>query len=71
MTPKPVDFKNTASPLTVLFKLLANSLFEDKYGVNMTAYNALMILADIVDKDVAADIKKKVVEHRNRYRYEN
>ncbi len=57
--------------MAVLFKLLANSLLEDKYGINTTAYNALMILAAVIDKDIAADLKKKSVENRNRYRYED
>jgi hypothetical protein len=71
MTPKPAKFDGVPSPAVVLFKLLANSLLEDKYGINMTAYNALMILAAVIDKNMAADIKKKVIESRNRYRYEN
>lgn len=64
------NFNGGRDPLAVLFKLLANALLEDKYGVNMTAYNALLILAALIDKDMAAEIKKKVVENRNRYRYE-
>lgn len=70
MTPKPGNFDSAPSPLVVLFKLLANSLLEDKYGVNMTAYNALLILAATIDKQMALDIKKKTGEFRNRYRYE-
>lgn len=64
------NFNGSRDPLAVLFKLLANALLEDKYGVNITAYNSLMILAALIDKDMAADIKKKTVENRNRYRYE-
>lgn len=70
MPPKTGKLNTVPSPLVVLFKLLANALLEDKYGVNMTAYNALLILAALIDKDMAAEIKKKVVENRNRYRYE-
>lgn len=71
MTPVPGRFNKRTNPLAVLFKLLANSLLEDKYGINTTAYNALMILAAVIDKDMAADLKKKIVESRNRYRYED
>jgi hypothetical protein len=71
MTTKPAKFDGRPSPAVVLFKLLANSLLEDKYGINATAYNALMILADVIDKDMASGIKKKVVENHKRYRYEN
>ena len=70
MPPKQGQFNSSPTPLVVLFKLLANSLLEDKYGINMTAYNALMILAAFIDKDMAAAIKKKVIEKHNRYRYE-
>jgi hypothetical protein len=71
MTPKPDKLSSLPTPGVVLFKLLANSLLEDKYGINVTAYNALMILAAVIDKNMAADIKRKVIESRNRYRYEN
>lgn len=71
MTPKSGQLESGPNPLVVLFKLLANSLLEDKYGVNTTAYNALMILAATIDKQAAADIKKKTGEFRGRYRYED
>lgn len=70
MPPNPEKFNSTPNPLVVLFKLLANALLEDKYGVNASAYNALLILAAVIDKETAADIKKKVAANRNRYRYE-
>lgn len=71
MTPRPEKFDAAPTPLVVLFKILANALLEDKYGVNMTAYNALMLLADTIDKDMAAAIEKKVIKTGSRYRYEN
>jgi hypothetical protein len=50
--------------------MLANALLEDKYGINTTAYNSLLILAATIDKNMANDIKKKAAESRNRYRYD-
>jgi hypothetical protein len=70
MTPKTGRLDTGPNPLVVLFKLLSNSLLEDKYGINTTAYNALLILASTIDKQMALDIKKKTGEFRNRYRYE-
>jgi hypothetical protein len=70
VTLKTTDCKTTANPLVVLFKMLANALLEDKYGINTTAYNSLLILAATIDKNMANDIKKKAAESRNRYRYD-
>lgn len=71
MTTKTGRLDSTPSPLVVLFKMLANSLLEDKYGINTTAYNAMLILAASIDKQMAADIKKKTGEFRGRYRYDD
>ena len=71
MMSKQGKFDGPPNPLVVLFKMLSNSLLEDKYGINVTAYNALMILAGTIDKDMANDIKKKTSENHNRYRYKN
>lgn len=70
MTANQNNFNDAPNPLAVLFKILANSLLEDKYGINGTAYNTLLILGAAIDKNLAADIKKKSGERRNRYRYE-
>lgn len=64
-------FDANLNPLAVLVKIIANALFDDKYGTNATAYHAVVILAELVDKPFAAELKKKIVKYRNRYRYEN
>jgi hypothetical protein len=71
MTPKSGRLDSGPNPLVVLFKLLANSLLEDRYGINTTAYNAMLILAGTIDKQMAADIKKKTGDFRGRHRYED
>lgn len=65
-------FGEQCSPLTVLFKILANALLEDKRGINGTAFNALIVLAGVIDKELPEEIADKTVEFRhNRFRYEN
>jgi hypothetical protein len=71
MTQKSGQLDSGPNPLVVLFKLLSNSLLEDKYGINTTAYNALLIFAATIDKQLAVDLKKKTAEFRGRYRYED
>jgi hypothetical protein len=58
------------NPLVVLLRILATALLEDKYGVNETAFNALMLLMEAADKKVAEEIKKKSAKIRRRFRYE-
>lgn len=57
------------SPLTVLYQMLCNSVFEDEHGANKTTYNALMILGASIDKDVTDAINNKLTEEDGRYRY--
>lgn len=71
MTTKQSRLDSRPSPLVVLFKMFTNALLEDRYGINTTAYNALLIMAAAIDKQMAADIKKKTVGSRGRYRYED
>lgn len=59
------------NPLVVLMRILSNALLEDKYGVNETAYSALLLLLAAVNKDVADEIKKKSKKTGRRFRYED
>jgi hypothetical protein len=65
---KRLDIKT--NPLAVLFKILANALLEDRYGIDQTAYNALCILAEVIDERLATELRKKTKEHNSRYKYE-
>lgn len=67
--PQKKRFDAAPSPLAALYKVLCNAVFDDIAGTNQTAYNALMILGDLVDKEAAADVKKKISEKNGRYRY--
>ena len=69
MTSQRKKTEHGKNPLAVLYKVLCNAVFDDVAGTNQTAYNALMILGDLVDKDAAADVKKKISEKNGRYRY--
>jgi hypothetical protein len=65
-TPNKAD-----NPLLVLVKILANALLDDPHGVNVTAKNALLILADLVQPETAQELEKKIVRDAdNRYKYE-
>lgn len=64
---RPAD--KELNPLTVLYQILCNSVFEDKYGANETAYKALQILGDMINKEAASAIQKKIVEKKGRYKY--
>ena len=64
------QIKNSKSPLTVLYQLLCNAVFEDEHGANQTTYNALMILGAAIDKDVADSINRKLVKEDDRYKYD-
>jgi uncharacterized tellurite resistance protein B-like protein len=59
------------NPLVVLLRILATALLEDKYGINETAYNALLLLVEAADKKEAENLKKKSAKIRRRFRYEN
>lgn len=59
------------NPLVVLLRILSNALLEDKYGINETAFNALMLLMEAADKKAAEEVKKKSTKIRRRFRYEN
>ena len=59
----------TDNPLLTLYKTLCNALLDDEDGINQTAYSALMILGDLVDKEAAQAIAAKIEEHDGRYRY--
>ncbi|NDG03984.1 MAG: hypothetical protein EB121_01330, partial [Alphaproteobacteria bacterium] len=62
--------EHVKSPLTVLYQVLCNAVFEDEHGANQTTYNALMILGASIDKDVADSVNKKLREEDGRYKYE-
>lgn len=70
-TKQKKGFDANPNPLAVLVRIIANGLFDDKYGTNATAYHAILILAELVDKPFAAELRKKITRYRNRYRYEN
>lgn len=57
-------------PLVALFKILANSLLDDPHGINLTAKNALMILADLVRPGMAQKFEDKIVKDGGRYKFE-
>lgn len=59
------------SPLVVLLRILSTALLEDKYGINETAFNALVLLMEAADKKAAEEVKKKSAKIRRRFRYEN
>jgi hypothetical protein len=67
--PKKIQHK-ADNPLLVLFKILANALLEDPHGVNLTAKNALLILADVIERGAAKEIEKKITCDNERYKYE-
>lgn len=68
----PKKTQNKAdNPLLVLIKILSNALLDDPYGVNLTAKNALLILADLVQPETAQELEKKIVRDvDDRYKYE-
>lgn len=70
MAKKTLNRNDAVDPLVVLFKILADSLLEDNYGVNTTAKNALLILADLIKKGMAHDLEKKIIREENRYKYD-
>lgn len=59
------------NPLVVLLRILSTALLEDKYGINETAFNALVLLMEAADKKAAEEVKKKSTKIRRRFRYEN
>lgn len=60
------------NPLTVLFKILANALLEDEHGINGTAFNALLLLGELIDKDLLTEyLQKRVREQNDRYRFDD
>lgn len=63
-------FDATENPLIVLYKTLCNAIFDDEYGANQTAYSALMILGDAIDKKTRADIDAKIIVEDGRYKYD-
>jgi len=66
---QPKKFDAAENPLTVLYKTLCNALFDDDCGVNETAYSALMILGDAIDKKTRKQIDDKIVNDGGRYKY--
>jgi len=67
----PKKTADKQNPLATLIKILANALLEDEPGINITAYNALLILAELADPNLPAEIQKKVMVQDDRHRYEN
>lgn len=61
--------KTTDTPLVVLFKILATALLEDEQGINETAFNALTIMGELIDKRMMDDLRKKVENNDGRYYY--
>lgn len=61
--------KTTDTPLVVLFKILATALLEDEHGINETAFNALTIMGELIDKRMMDDLRKKVENNDGRYYY--
>jgi hypothetical protein len=63
------DAKN---PLTILFKILANALLEDESGIDGTAFNALLLLGELIDKELLTEyLQKRVREENGRYRFDD
>ena len=58
------------NPLVLLFKILTNALLDDPRGINRTAKNALLIMADVVQPDMAKQIEAKIVKIGSRYKYD-
>lgn len=63
-------FDDDETPLEILCKILANALLDDQRGINLTAKNALLILADLVRPGFAEELEKKIIRNGNRYRYD-
>lgn len=59
------------SPLTALYQILCNAVFDDEHGANQTTYNALMILGAAINKKAAEEINNKVIQEEGRYKYDN
>lgn len=57
------------NPLTVLIKILSNALLDDPLGIPVEAFNALLVLTDLVDKSVTEELQKKSFEIDGRVRY--
>lgn len=70
MAKKTLNSNDAADPLVVLFKILSDALLDDVCGVNPTAKNALLILADVIKKGMAQDLEKKIVREGSRYKYD-
>jgi len=59
------------NPLAILFKILANALLEDEHGINETAFNALSVLAGLIDPDLPDYLHKRVVGQNGRVRFDD
>lgn len=70
MPKKTLNENDADNPLAVLFKILANALLDDPHGINFTAKNALLILANAVKDGAGEELEKKIVREKNRYKYD-
>lgn len=70
MPKKTLNENDADNPLVVLFKILATALLDDPQGVNFTAKNALLILADVIKNGLGQELEKKIARDGNRYKYD-
>lgn len=70
MPKKTLNENDAEDPLTVLFKILATALLDDSHGINFTAKNALLILADVIKNGMGQELEKKIIRDDGRYKYD-
>jgi hypothetical protein len=70
MPKKTLNQNDADNPLTVLFRILATALLDDQHGVNFTAKNALLILADVIKNGMGQELEKKITRENGRYKYD-
>lgn len=70
MPKKTLNENEAANPLVVLFRILATALLDDPHGINTTAKNALIILADAIKRGEGQELEKKIVRDKNRHKYD-
>lgn len=70
MPKKTLNSNDADNPLVVLFKILATALLDDPHGINFTAKNALLILADVIDGSMGQELEKKITRDDGRYKYD-
>lgn len=70
MPKKTLNENDADNPLVVLFKILATALLDDPHGINFTAKNALLILADVIKNGMGQELEKKIAREGSRYKYD-